>query len=87
MVTNLKEAKARLSELIELASSGEEILITVRGKAKARLCPVQESLEQEVAEWGRWLEDTRARYKVKCQSGGGGKDTQSFWDALRGSRR
>jgi len=33
----LRESKARLSELVERASRGEDVLITVRGKVKARL--------------------------------------------------
>jgi antitoxin (DNA-binding transcriptional repressor) of toxin-antitoxin stability system len=34
---SLAEAKARLSELTELAASGEEVLITKRGKPVVRL--------------------------------------------------
>jgi prevent-host-death family protein len=37
MVINLREGKARLSELVAKASSGEDVLIAVRGKVKARL--------------------------------------------------
>jgi prevent-host-death family protein len=37
MVTSLRESKARLSELVEMASRGEDVLISVRGKVKARL--------------------------------------------------
>ncbi len=37
MVRTLRESKARLSELVERASQGEDVLITVRGKVKARL--------------------------------------------------
>ncbi len=36
---SLAEAKARLSELIDRAEAGEEICITRRGKAVARLLP------------------------------------------------
>jgi prevent-host-death family protein len=39
MVTTLRESKAKLSELVERASKGEDILITVRGKVKAKLNP------------------------------------------------
>jgi prevent-host-death family protein len=41
MIKTLRESKARLSELVDLASEGQEILITVRGKAKARLSAVE----------------------------------------------
>jgi prevent-host-death family protein len=37
MIKTLRESKAMLSELVEVASKGEEVLITVRGKVKARL--------------------------------------------------
>ena len=37
MIVTLHEANARLSELVERANQGEDILITVRGKVRARL--------------------------------------------------
>jgi prevent-host-death family protein len=40
MVTNVREAKARLSQLLERAAKGEEIIITSNGRPKARLVPV-----------------------------------------------
>jgi len=40
MVRSLRESKARLSELVEAANRGEDVLITVRGKIKARLTRV-----------------------------------------------
>jgi prevent-host-death family protein len=42
MITiNLTEAKARLSELLDQAESGEEIVITRHGKPIARILPAQ----------------------------------------------
>lgn len=35
MTKTLRESKAKLSELVEVASRGEDVLITVRGKVKA----------------------------------------------------
>lgn len=40
-VVNLYEAKTHLSELVECAAEGEEILIAKAGKARARLVPLQ----------------------------------------------
>lgn len=40
MKANVRTAKARLSELLERAASGEEIVITSAGKAKAKLVAV-----------------------------------------------
>ncbi len=37
MVMTLRESKAKLSELVELASTGEDVLISVRGVIRARL--------------------------------------------------
>lgn len=38
---NLAEAKARLSELVDLAQQGKEVQIMKRGKPVARLVPIQ----------------------------------------------
>ena len=43
MVRTLRESKATLSELVERASRGEDVLITVRGTVKARLTKVESS--------------------------------------------
>jgi len=40
MIVTLRESKTRLSEFVQLASRGEDVLITVRGIPKARLVPV-----------------------------------------------
>ena len=37
MIKSLRESKAELAELVERASQGEDVLITVRGEVKARL--------------------------------------------------
>ena len=39
----MRESKAKLSELVERASRGEDVLITVRGTVKARLTKVEAS--------------------------------------------
>lgn len=38
-MVNIAEAKARLPELVERASGGEEIILARNGKPKARLVP------------------------------------------------
>ena len=43
MVKTLRESKAKLSELVDRASRGEDVLITVRGTVKARLTKVEAS--------------------------------------------
>jgi prevent-host-death family protein len=37
---NIAEAKARLPELVERASTGEEIILARNGKPRARLVPI-----------------------------------------------
>ncbi len=37
MIKTLRESKAKLSELVDLASRGQDVLISVRGRVKARL--------------------------------------------------
>lgn len=66
MQTTLREAKAKLSEMVEIASAGEEILITVHGKPKARLVPMQPVEDQEsFATWAGVLRERAAKYTVK----------------------
>jgi prevent-host-death family protein len=50
MIATLRESKTRLSELVNLANSGEEILITVHGQPKARILSVSEP-RSDTAEW------------------------------------
>ncbi|CAN5880197.1 hypothetical protein BH24DEI2_BH24DEI2_07960 [soil metagenome] len=62
MVKTLRESKAKLSELVELASQGEDVLITVRGKVKARLTRVVP--KDEAADIRAWVEELKELQKV-----------------------
>ena len=44
---NLYEAKTKLSELVDRAAAGEEIVIAKSGKPKARLVPVEVKPERK----------------------------------------
>ena len=55
-VVNLADAKAHLSELVTRAEAGETVEITRRGKAVARLVPIE-----RVAEPFDWEELARFR--------------------------
>ena len=46
MITTLREGKAKLSALVESAARGEEVVIMVRGKPRARLCAMFEAPPQ-----------------------------------------
>lgn len=86
MITNLRKAKSGLSELVERASRGEEVVITVHGKAKAKLCPVSENTDDAESNsvWATQLEEARARYRAVPAKKGA--DTQKFWDEMREGR-
>lgn len=82
MITSLRESKAHLSELVERAAKGEEIVITVRGKPKARLCPVDTEASESQASWARRLREARARYSTRKTEDSIG----SILEELRGDR-
>lgn len=48
MIANVRTAKAKLSELLDRAARGEEVVITSDGRAKARLVAVREHLPYRV---------------------------------------
>lgn len=57
---NIYEAKTRLSELVERAASGEEIIIARAGKPRARLVPMPNAgALREPGGWeeGVWVAD------------------------------
>ncbi len=51
MIKTLRESKAKLSELVELASQGEDTLITVRGTIKARLTSAVTEKKSNMKTW------------------------------------
>ena len=59
MIATLRESKTRLSELVTLANSGEEILITVHGQPKARILSLSEP-RSDTADWLRELSALRS---------------------------
>lgn len=56
---NLYEAKTKLSELVQAALDGEEVLIARAGKAAVRLVPVV-SVERLTSSWGTLAIDAAA---------------------------
>ena len=84
MITNLREAKSNLSQLVQRAASGEEIVITVRGRPTARLTGVVategQSCEREA--WAAELSATAEAARVGPRTA----TSQQFWDELRDER-
>ena len=66
MVATLRESKAKLSELVARASEGEEILITVHGKVKARLTKAGQAAPAALGKaWADELREFHRTLKVR----------------------
>jgi prevent-host-death family protein len=84
MIATLRESKAHLSALVEKAAQGEEVIITVRGKPKARLCPIPAPAplaRRDAKRWAMQLREARATYTVKARD-----SSSDILDELRGDR-
>ena len=82
MIATLKDSKAKLSSLVERASRGEEIVITVHGQPKARLMPVSSGKPRR-ADRSKWLRRLTAAQKKWCI---GVHDSKDILDELRSDR-
>jgi len=65
MTIGIFEAKQKLSELVERAAQGEEILITRRGKGRARLVGVPDKRKRSLQE----IFDSFAQVRIKLPKG------------------
>lgn len=81
MIKSLRESKAKLSELVERASRGEDVLISVRGRIKARLTRAGSPSARSNAEWIRELKALQKKY-TKRVSG----RSETILDELREDR-
>jgi prevent-host-death family protein len=54
---NLAEAKAKLSELLDRALAGEEVIIARAGKPLARLAPIAGLKRRKPGAWKGWAAD------------------------------
>ena len=84
MITNLREAKSNLSQLVQLAADGEDIVITVRGRPTARLTGVvpKETQDHEREAWAAELSAAAEAARVGPRKA----TSQPFWDELREER-
>jgi prevent-host-death family protein len=83
MTTTLREAKAKLSEMVKLASRGEEVVITVHGKETAKLVAVRDRGQHIDRE--KWLKRLD-RLREKNWTGRYGKTAQEIQDEDRADR-
>ena len=70
MIKNLRETKARLSQLVEVAARGEEVVITVHGKPRARLTGVLRA-PRDMAGWTRRLAALQRRWAARAKPSSG----------------
>jgi prevent-host-death family protein len=82
MIATLKDSKAKLSSLVERASRGEEIVITVRGQPKARLMPVVEKpgVKFDRVKWMRRLQAMSEKATRRI------RDSADIFDDMRSDR-
>jgi prevent-host-death family protein len=72
MVATLKEGQQNLLRLVELASNGEDVVITVDGKPKAKLtraesAPASAMSQLEHEQWLKELQELREKYATGKQ--------------------
>lgn len=68
MHSTLRDSKANLSALVERACAGEDVVITVRGRPRVRLCPVEDDRRFSITDFVRELESIQSRYRVSADS-------------------
>ena len=70
MTTTLSQTQAELPRLVELASQGEDVVITVEGKPKARLTRADDASGNgskapvDMSAWLNELEELRRKYST-----------------------
>ena len=66
MITGLHEGKAKLSDLVDRATKGDDVLITVRGKIKARLTKAgRPGTAIDNVKWAQELRELRERVRTR----------------------
>lgn len=83
MIRSLRDSKAHLSELVEQASRGEDVLITVRGKVRARLTKaVAPDPGPDTARWRKEVNRVAKKYQTRQK----GTPTERILEDLREDR-
>jgi len=83
MTATLRETKAKLSEMVKLASQGEEVVITVHGKQMAKLVGLPKRAKN--LDKKKWLAEL-ARLRRKYSSGRVTMTAQEIQDEDRADR-
>lgn len=74
MKCSIKQLRQKTKELVDLAESGEEIIITYRGKEKAMVVPLMRQIEKTNIGFGIWSDHLEI------------KDSSEFVRKIRKSR-
>jgi prevent-host-death family protein len=88
MTATLSKSQAELPRLVEIASRGEDVVITVEGKPKARLTRAETVVRprelswEEKEQWMAELAELRARYSTGKQ----GLTVEQILDETRADR-
>ena len=83
MIATLRQTKAKLSEMVKLASQGEEVVITVHGKEMAKLVGLPKRAKK--LDKKKWLAKL-ARLRRKTGTGIVGITAQEIQDKDRADR-
>jgi prevent-host-death family protein len=83
MTATLRETKAKLSQMVRLASQGEEVIITVHGKQMAKLVGVPRRTKK--LDKKKWLAEL-ARLRRKYSTGRVTMTAQQIQDENRAER-
>ena len=83
MTATLRETKAKLSEMVKLASQGEEVVITVHGKQMAKLVGLPKRAKK--LDKKKWLANL-ARLRRKYSTGRVTMTAQEIQDENRADR-
>src|SRR5437868_12856893 len=83
MTATLRETKAKLSEMVRLASQGEEIVITVHGKQMAKLVGLPK--QEKKLDKKKWLAEL-AHLRKQTWTGRYGITAQQIQDEDRADR-
>ncbi len=83
MIASLRQAKAEFSSMVKRASHGEDVLITVHGKAVAKLIGIPQS--PNGIEKKKWLQSLRI-LRGKTATGIRGKTIEQLINEDRDSR-
>ena len=79
MITTLRETKAKLSALVALAETGEEVIITVRGRPRARLSAIP---SPQASSMSGWKKELKALHR-KCSGRKTAGDSEAIINKLQ----